>query len=60
MGHVFQDECWEKHPSGCSFWFIMAKKIGKGIEKARGINWHFIYENNGKYEKRKVKGHIFA
>jgi len=29
----------------------MANEIGKGndkgFEKARGINWHFIYENKG-------------
>jgi len=29
----------------------MAREIGKGngygFGKARGINWHFIYENNG-------------
>lgn len=39
MGHVFQDECQEKHLSGCSFWFIMDKEIGKGngkgFEKAK-------------------------
>ena len=33
MGHIFQDECWEKHPSGCSFRFIMGKEIGEGIGK---------------------------
>jgi len=39
----------------------MAKEIGKGnnkgFGKARDINCHFIYENNGNSEKRKVKGH---
>jgi len=32
--------------------YLMTMEIGKGnfkgFEKARGINWHFIYENNGK------------
>ena len=32
MGHVFHVEFWENHPSGCSFWFIMSKEIGKGKE----------------------------
>ena len=35
------------------------KENGKGFGKARGIYWHFIYENNGKWEKKKVKGHMF-
>ena len=35
MGDVFQDECWEKHPSGCHFGFIMTKEIGKGIGKGK-------------------------
>jgi len=34
MGHVFQVEWWEKHPSRCSFLFIIAKEIGKGFGKA--------------------------
>ena len=46
MGHIFQDEWWEKHLSGCSFQFIMAKgnykrqwkrELEKGIEKEKGI-----------------------
>ena len=35
----------------------IGKGNGKGFEKEK---WHylgFIYENNRKYEKRKVKGH---
>jgi len=35
MGHIFQAECWEKHLSGCSFSFIMAKEIGKVINKGK-------------------------
>jgi len=39
MGHVFQDECWEKHSSGCSFGLLwlreIDKDINKGIEKAK-------------------------
>ena len=29
MGHLFQAECWEKHPSVGVHWFIMAKEIDK-------------------------------
>ena len=59
MGHIFESEWWEKHPSGCSFWLLWLKEIGKGFGKAWGINWHFIYEKYGKYKKREVKGHKF-
>lgn len=38
MGHLFQTECWEKHPSGCSFMLLWLKENGKGFGKARGIN----------------------
>ena len=62
MGHIFQVEWWEKHPSRCSFQLLWLKEIGKGnvkgFGKARGIV-AFIYENNGNWEKRKVKGHRF-
>ena len=40
MGHVFQAECWEKHPSGGSLWFIMANEIGKGFGKEKWHCWH--------------------
>lgn len=36
MGHVFQGECWKKHPSGCSFRLLWLKKIGKGNGKGFG------------------------
>jgi len=52
MGHLFQVECWAKHPSGCSFGLLWLRKLAKAMEKAlktqRGISYHFIYENNGK------------
>ena len=52
MRHIFQAECWEKHLSGCSFGLLWLKYFGKGkgkgFGKAWGINWYFIYENNGK------------
>jgi len=35
MGHVFQTEWSEKHPSGCHFQFIMAKEISKCIGKGK-------------------------
>ena len=38
----------------CLLWL---RETGKGIEKAKRHYWHFIYENNGKYEKEEVKGH---
>lgn len=42
MGHIFQDELWEKHPIGVSLWFIMANKIGKGNGKGFGKEkWNF-------------------
>jgi len=51
MGHVFQEECWEKHLSRCSFGLLCLKEInkgnGKGFGKILGINWNFIYGNNG-------------
>jgi len=49
MGHVFQVECWEKNSSGCSFHFIMAKEIVKGIGKGKeALIGIFIYENDEK------------
>ena len=51
MGHLFQDECWEKHPSGCSFRLLwlnkLAKEMGKTLERQNDIFGTFIYENNG-------------
>jgi len=44
MGHEFQIEWWEKHPSGCSFQLIWLKEIikgiGKGFGKAKVEFWH--------------------
>jgi len=34
MGHVFQAEWWEKHPSGCSFSLILLRKLAMGMAKA--------------------------
>jgi len=43
MGHIFQAEWWEKHPSVGVHWF-MAKEISKGNEKGFGKEklhfWH--------------------
>jgi len=33
MGHVFQDERWQKNPTRCSFGFLWLHKIGKIIRK---------------------------
>ena len=35
----------------------IGKGNGKGFGKENDIFSTFIYENNGKYEKREVKGH---
>ena len=36
----------------------MAKgKLKKALKRKRGINWHLIYENRGKWDKRMVEGH---
>ena len=34
IGHVFQDEWWEKHPSGCSFRLLWLRKLTKARAKA--------------------------
>ena len=61
MGHIFQGECWAKHPKGCSFSCLWLRKLAKAMAKAldrkNGIFGTFVYENNGNYEKREVKGH---
>ena len=44
MGHIFQAECWAKHPSGYSFWVIMAKEIEKGKEALISILFMKIKE----------------
>ena len=36
MGHIFQVECWAKHPSGHSFRLLWIKEIGKGNGKGFG------------------------
>ena len=50
----------KKHPRECSFRLLWLRKLEKAMEKdlerKSGISWHFIYENNGNWEKRKVKG----
>ena len=50
MGHVFQAEWWEKHPSGCSFNLLwlrkLAKEMAKALERQEAFIWNFIYENN--------------
>ena len=33
MGHVFQDEWWEGHPSGCSFGCSWLRKLEKEMAK---------------------------
>jgi len=51
MGHLFQDECWARHPKGVSFsclWLRkFAKAIAKALERKNGIFCTIIYENNG-------------
>ena len=33
MGHLFQVECWARHPSGCSFGLLWLRKLEKAMEK---------------------------
>ena len=41
MGHLFQVECWARHPNVGVHIAIMAKKIGKGNGKGFGKEkWH--------------------
>jgi len=43
MGHVFQVEWWEKHPSGYSFRLLWLKEFGKGNGKGFGkAKWHLL------------------
>ena len=48
MGNLFQAECWENHPSGCSFKLILlwklAKAKAKALERKNGIFGTFIDE----------------
>jgi len=37
MEHVFQVECWETDPSGCSFGLLWLREIGKGKVAIIGI-----------------------
>ena len=37
MGQIFQDEWQEKHPSGCSLWFIMEKEKEKALERHEAL-----------------------
>ena len=34
MGHVFQVECWARHPRGCSFGCLWLRKLAKAMAKA--------------------------
>ena len=62
MEQLFQVESWEKHPNvdvhfnyyGQGNW---QRKWVRNLERKSGINWKFIYENNGNQDKRKEKGH---
>ena len=42
MGHVFEAELWEKHPSGCSFKLLWLHNLAKEFENERGINWNLF------------------
>ena len=52
MGHLFQDECWEKKSyCGCPFGLLwlrkLANKMEKLLERLQAFIWHFISETNG-------------
>jgi len=61
MGHLFQAKCWARNPRGYSFGCLwlrkLVKALSKALERQKGIFGTFVYENNGNYEKREVKGH---
>jgi len=46
MGHVFQAECWARHPRGCSFGCLWLRKLAKAMVKAlkrqKGILAHLF------------------
>ena len=42
MGHIFQVEWWEKHPSGCSFSLLWLRKLAKEMAKALERHEAFI------------------
>ena len=39
MGQLCQAECWEKHPSGCSYGLLWLRKLekAKALERKTGI-----------------------
>ena len=49
IGHVFQDEWWERPHSGCWFGLLWLRKLenemAKEFEKEKGNSGTFIYEN---------------
>ena len=63
MGHAFQAECWEKHPSGYHLLFTMAKEIFKGIgkdfEKANRYYWHLFMKIKEIRRKGRSKVTVF-
>ena len=46
MGHLFQTEWWERHPSGCAFGCLWIRKLAKAMAKAlkrqKGILAHLF------------------
>jgi len=51
MRYLFKDQCWERHPRGCSLHCLwlrkLAEAIAKALESQNGNFGTFIYENNG-------------
>jgi len=51
MGHLFQVECWVRHPRGCLFGCLwlrkLAKAMDKDLERKNEIFRIFVNENNG-------------
>jgi len=42
-GHVFQAECWARHPRGCSFDCLWLRKLAKVMAKElKGILAHLF------------------
>ena len=42
----------------CLWIMNLAKEMAKALERKNGFLGTFIYENNGNYEKKEVKGHM--
>jgi len=42
MGHLFQVEFWEIHPTGCSFGCLWLRKLAKALKGKKAILAHLF------------------